>query len=199
MHRVVRRLSAVVPRNATFPTSLSPSGGVTGGRYRPAVALAVGFAPHSGWAIAVVLDGRTVVDRRRIDIAPTSVDRQVFHAAEGCRDAHAIVEAGVREAHEAAVRAIAGFDVATAGVVGLPRDLPDLDRILANHMLLHSAEGDLYRATLAEACAARGWPVTQALAKDLKAEAESWKGAEKPPWQADHRLAAAVALRSVGA
>lgn len=162
------------------------------------MALAVGFAPHSGWAIAVVLDGRTVVDRRRIDIAPRSVDRQVFHAAEGRRDAHAIVERGVHEAHEAAARAIASFDVATAGVVGLPRELPDLDRILVNHMLLHAAEGDLYRATLAEACAARGWPVTQARALDLKAEAESWKGVEKAPWQADHRLAAAIAVRSGG-
>ena len=160
------------------------------------MALAIGFAPHSGWAIAVVIDGHTVVDRQRIDIAPTSVDRQVFHAAEGRRDAHAIVEAGVREAYEAAVRAVAAFDVATAGVVGLPRDLPELDAILVNHMLLHSAEGDLYRATLADACAGRGWPVTQALAKDLKVEAEAWKGASSAPWQADHRLAAAVALRS---
>lgn len=161
--------------------------------------LSIGLAPHSGWAIAVVIDGRTVVDRQRIDIAPMSVHQQLFHAAEGRHDAAAIVERGVAEAHEAAVRALAGFDVATAGVVGVPRDLPPLERILTNHMLLHAAEGDLYRETLAAACAARGWPVLQAAAKDLKAEAESWKGAASAPWQADHRLAAAVALRSVGA
>lgn len=160
--------------------------------------LALGLAPHSGWAIAVVIDGRTVVDRQRIDIAPTSVDRQVFHAAEGRRDAAVLVERGVAEAHEAALRALAAFDVDSAGVVGVPRDLPTLDRILANHMLLHAAEGDLYRETLAAACAARGWPVVQAPAKELEAEAETWKGAASAPWQADHRLAAAIALRSVG-
>jgi len=161
------------------------------------VPLAIGFAPHSGWAIAVVIDGRTVVDRRRIDIAPIGIDRQIFHAAEGRGDAEAMVERGVRLAHEAAARALAEFDeIASAGIVGEPRDLPDLDRILANHMLLHAAEGELYRATLDDACASRGWTVVQAHKKSLAIEAESWKGAAKPPWTADHRLAAAIALRS---
>jgi hypothetical protein len=164
------------------------------------VTLAVGFAPHSGWAIAVVIDGRTVVDRLRIDIAPTGVDRQVFHAAEGRRNAAAVVEKGTISAYAAAARAVATFDdrIATAGIVGDPRDLPGLDAILANHMLLHAAEGELYRAALEDACAARGWPVTCAHKRALKEEAEAWKGAAVAPWQADHRLAAAVALRSVG-
>jgi hypothetical protein len=161
------------------------------------VTLAIGFAPHSGWAIAVIIDGRTVVERQRIDLSPTSVDRQVFHAAEGRDDAASLVKVGVREAHEAAARAIASFDVATAGIVGQPRELPPLPRVLANHMLLHAAEGELYRAVLEDACGARGWAVVQAHAKDLREEAESWKGAAGSPWQADHRLAAAVALRSV--
>jgi hypothetical protein len=161
------------------------------------VTLAVGFAPHTGWSIAVVIDGRTVVDRLRIDIAPSSVDRQVFHAAEGRRDGAAIVERGVAEAHEAARRAVAAFDVASAGIVGLPLELPEVDRILANHRLMHAAEGDLYRVTLADACAARGWPVEWAAAKDLEVEADGWKGAATSPWTKDHRLAAAVALRSV--
>jgi hypothetical protein len=160
------------------------------------MALAVGFAAHTGWAIAVVIDGRAVVDKQRIEIAPRTVDRQVFHAAEGQRDAIAIVERGVAEAHEAAARAVAAFDVASVGIVGLPLELPDVERILANHRLMHAAEGDLYRVTLADACAGRGWPVTNALAKDLAAEIDGWKGAAPSPWTKDHRLAAAVALRS---
>jgi hypothetical protein len=80
----------------------------------------------------------------------------------------------------------------------LPLELPEVDRILANHRLMHAAEGDLYRVTLADACAGRGWPVTNALAKDLAAEIDGWKGAAPSPWTKDHRLAAAVALRSVG-
>lgn len=161
--------------------------------------LAIGFAPHSGWAIAVVIDGRTVVERQRIDIAPIGVERQLFHAAEGRRDAEEFVANGMKLAREAAIRAVAEFDVATAGIVGEPRQLPELDRILANHMLLHAAEGELYRAVLEDACAARGWPVVQAHAKALKEEAGQWNGAAKSPWQADHRLAAAIALRSVRA
>lgn len=160
--------------------------------------LAIGFAAHTGWTIAVVVDDRTVVDRMRLDIAPSSVDRQVFHAAEGRRDGAAIVERGVAEAHDAARRVVDGLDarIASAGIVGLPLELPDVDTILANHRLMHAAEGDLYRVTLADACEARGWSVTHAPAKELEAEIDGWKGAAPSPWTKDHRLAAAAASRS---
>jgi hypothetical protein len=173
---------------------------ITARRYRARVPLAVGFAPHSGWAIAVVIDGRTVVDRRRIEIVGDGEARQLFHAAVGRRDAAAFVEAGTRAVFDGAARALDALDpgVATAGICGSPRNLPALDVILGNHMLLHAAEGDLYRAALEDACAARGWPVVQVHPKALEEEAATWKGAAPAPWQADHRRAAAVALRSVG-
>lgn len=162
--------------------------------------LALGLAPHTGWAIAVVIEGRTVIDKRRIEFRPTSVHGQVFHAAEGKKNAATLVSTGVKEAHAAGTAAIGAFEgISTVGIVGAPRQLPELDRILANHMLLHAAEGELYRAVLEDACTARGWSVVHAHSKALEEEAEGWKGASPSPWQADHRLAAAVALRSVGA
>ena len=157
---------------------------------------AIGFRPHTGWAIAVVIDGKTVVDRQRIDIAPKGMPRDVFHSAVGRKDAAAFVDKATKLAFEAAGRALADFDVTSAGIAAEPRSLPALSRILEVHMLLHAAEGDLYRAALEDACAARGWPLVQLHPKSL--DADAWKGAASSPWQADHRLAAAAALRSVG-
>ena len=157
---------------------------------------ALGLAPHTGWALAVVVEGRAVLDRCRIDFVPAAVDRQVFHAVEGRSDAGAVVEAAVASVADAARRAIARFDVAAAGIVGMPRELPGVEDILRNHRLMHAAEGELYRAALDDACVERGWPVLHALARDLEAEAEGWKGAAGTPWTKEHRLAAAIALRS---
>ena len=158
--------------------------------------LAIGFRPHTGWGIAVVIDGRTVVDRQRIDLAPRGMRADVFHAAVDRKDAAAFVDKATKLAFEAADRALRPFEVASAGIASEPKSLPALSRILQVHMLLHAAEGDLYRAALEDACAARGWRLVQLHPKAL--DADAWKGAASSPWQADHRLAAAAALRSVG-
>nr|MBA2282308.1 hypothetical protein [Acidimicrobiia bacterium] len=114
--------------------------------------------------------------------------------ADGARAAADIALAGL----VAELRA-EGHRPVAAGLVGEPRDLPDADRILANHMLLHSAEGELYRCALTDAAEAIGIPVTcfhpKAVATSGRAGLfAALRKAAGPPFAADHRLAVAVAL-----
>lgn len=185
--------------------------------------LAWGFKPHSGWAVAVLVSGSAagpiVLDRRRVQLCPDELPRQVYHAAEGLPSARAArlvaqVDAAV-EATTAAVLAelvevaqVHGELVAIA-VVGEPRAMPDLEDALANHMMLHTAEGELYRGALDDGAAALGLPVVPAspkrtvddaavaLGTSLDALAARLAGLRAElgaPWQADHKDATAAAL-----
>ena len=103
-------------------------------------------------------------------------------------------------------------DLVAVAVVGRPRDLPDLDAALANHSMLHSAEGELYRGALDDAADALGLPVTAAAPKGTVDEAAAALGITKErlgarlaelrtelgsPWQADHKAATAAALMAL--
>jgi hypothetical protein len=94
-------------------------------------------------------------------------------------------------------------------VLGRPRDLPELSAVLANHSLLHAAEGELYRAALDEAADARGLAVCAVPSKRTVEEAAAGLGTTRDllvarlaalradlgaPWQADHKDATAAAL-----
>jgi len=92
------------------------------------------------------------------------------------------------------------------------RPLPELERILASHPLIHTAEGEFFRKTFSEACAALGIPVTRIREKELEQRAQAvfkksaaalpadLAAAAKhlgPPWSQDQKaaaLAAAVVL-----
>jgi hypothetical protein len=188
--------------------------------------LAWGCKPHSGWAIAVLVGGSAtapiVLDRRRVQLCPDDLPRQAYHAAQALprRRAEALVatvDAAVARMAAAVVEDMAetarrhGNLVAVA-VVGRPRDLPDLDAALANHSMLHSAEGELYRGALDDAADALGLPVTAAAPKGTVDEAAAALGTTKEklgarltelrtelgsPWQADHKAATAAALMAL--
>lgn len=178
--------------------------------------VALGIRPHSGWAVVVAVTGPpdvTLLARRRIEVVAPGDPRQCWHAAQdGGLDPAAAealetrVAAGARAAADAALAAVlaeVGGAVA-AGIVGEPRDLPGGDRILANHSLLHSAEGELYRSVLDDAATALGLTVLNVHPKavPLADHAEllaELKAAAGPPWQADHRLATVVALEALRA
>jgi hypothetical protein len=103
-----------------------------------------------------------------------------------------------------------GRSLAGVGLVAGDRRVPDeLSRILASHALLHAAEGELYERAVIEASSRAGLRVTTLAPKNViddAATAMSMKTADLgtrltaagktvgPPWQKDHREAAAVAL-----
>ena len=180
--------------------------------------VAAGIRDHSGWAVLVVLGGPAdqpgLLDRRRLTLCPEDLPRQAFHAAAACRSGEeaAAVVARVEEAVAAACRrAIGELDPGTAVAVGKgPARLPsELAAILASHQLLHAAEGDLYRRHLAAAAADLGVPVVRYGPKTVLADAAAAVGSAPalldgrlrelgrsvgPPWQQDHRTAAAAAI-----
>jgi hypothetical protein len=187
---------------------------------------AIGIRTHSGWSalVAVAKDGESVkvIDRRRIElISPgTPGSKQPYHFAEKFEypDAEKFISkcfvASERLA-ESAIREVLTdlnsrrYQVAGCAVVmASGRPLPALDKILASHALIHSAEGDFFREALWNACAQLNIAVTGIRERDLEkcAEAAFGKGAAKnsrqiaaggralgPPWTSDQKSAALAA------
>lgn len=188
--------------------------------------LAWGCKPHSGWAIAVLVGGTAVtpvvLDRRRVQLCPDDLPRQVYHAAEGLPRARAAalvakVDAAVATMttavlQELSVAAHARGDLVALALIGRPRDLPELDAALGNHSMLHSAEGELYRGALDDAAEAMGLPVIPAppkrtldeaavvlaISRDtLAAHLTGLRAELGAPWQVDHKDATAAALMAL--
>jgi hypothetical protein len=96
------------------------------------------------------------------------------------------------------------------------RPQPELERILASHPRIHTAEGEFFRKAFSEACEALGIPVTGIREKELAERAQAvfkqhasalpaeLAAAAKhlgPPWSQDQKaaaLAAAVVLGGAG-
>jgi hypothetical protein len=192
---------------------------------------AIGFADHSGWAIAVAIvpAGRwfEVVARERLEIVEPgwalaatafALPRQPYHAvAEQGADRDVIQRtiASSADASEAAIGRLAetiaslGHELRFAGVpIGTARLPESLDAILGSHTLLHAAEGELFREALAEGAARCSLVVSRMPRKEAMSLAAAAAGRATgefdalltafrttlgPPWQADHKLAAAAA------
>jgi hypothetical protein len=188
--------------------------------------LAWGCKPHSGWAIAVLVGGSAadpvVLDRRRVQLCPDDLPRQAYHAAQGLPAARAAALIAEVDAAVAAMTArvvdelaeVAGGHGHLLGlsVVGRPRELPALEVVLANHALLHAAEGELYRGALDDAATERRLAVCVAPSKRTVEEAAAALGTTGDalhsrltalraelgaPWQADHKDATAAALMAL--
>lgn len=193
------------------------------GRTVSLVEVALGFKPHTGWAVAVTIGGDAaapvVFDRQRVTLCPADLPRQVYHHAQGLSPARAVrsvvdVEDAVDITSnlvlgELAERASSHGELVAVGIVGEPREVPDLKQVLASHALLHLAEGELYRSALDEAAHERGLVVSLMSPKRTVEQASVALGVTcdaltatltalrrelGPPWQADHRDAAAAAL-----
>ena len=130
---------------------------------------AIGLRAHSGWAAMVAITGSlnspSVLDRRIIALHNPRVagSKQPYHAAEPLpfKDAekfvsrciestNALADDGLRAAlHDLQKE---GHSVVGCGILlGSGRTLPTLERVLASHALIHSAEGELYRNALIQA------------------------------------------------
>jgi hypothetical protein len=187
---------------------------------------AIGFRAHSGWAAAVAItvpaDAPVVIMRRRIEMRESGAagPSQPYHAAVGLdiREAEQLVKGS---AARAATRAATGLHgmvedlrqlghrvVGSALLLASARPLPPLEKILAAHPLLHTAEGELFRDAVRAACRECGLPITTAKERELfsRAAADLRLPAERierhvaamgkgigPPWRQDQKLAAVAA------
>lgn len=185
---------------------------------------AVGFRGHTGWAAMVAVGGSgrapVVLGRSRFELCDENLPRAVYHAARnldlaGAQRLVRKVELAARRASEWQLQRTVeeleagGYQVVGAGIAAGPRQLEaGLAEILASHPLVHSAEGLLYRETLAAAAELLGLPVTRFLQQDLYEQAAEQIGlsdeslraqltglgrALGPPWRQDQKEAAAAA------
>lgn len=182
---------------------------------------ALGFRAHSGWAAMVVaagtLDAPRVLERRRIVIADPEMrySKQPYHAAAQLPFAKAETMVGhavessrglAMEAMSAAIKTIRsqGHEVTGCGLLlGSGKALPDLERILASHALIHTAEGVLFREALAWAAQECHLPVTPIREKEMDRSAlkglDSLGKAIGPPWTQDEKYATFAALAALQA
>ncbi len=135
---------------------------------------AIGFRVHSGWAavVAVCLDRGlpVVLARQRVHLVETFTYefRQPYHTAEKMLDGQACefisrMQAEARRLAYRAVRELAsrtqeqGVKLTRCGLLlASGRPLPALDKILASHALIHTADGELFREALLHASARCG-------------------------------------------
>jgi hypothetical protein len=190
------------------------------------VRVALGFVPHSGWAAAVgvVLEGDRVrvVARERVELANDPEAKQPYHALEGVPlpDAEPRLRAFERDAGDRAGAGLTrlldglardGHDVAVIGILDSSgRKGTALAEILSSHALIHTADGDHFRAAIAAAAERRGLAVVRVKARGLEDEAARAIGRARetlarevqelgralgPPWGADQKAAALLAWR----
>jgi len=191
---------------------------------------AIGIRVHSSWGALVAVAGDTgapeVIERRRVEI----IDRkkpgamQPYHFAKDLPlgDAEEFIAGSAASATRLASQAMREvFDklrardynlVAAAILLSSGRPLPELEKILAAHPMIHTAEGEFFRQAFRDACASLKIPVTAIRERDLDEHAKSAfrgdggllkkkiAGMGKtlgPPWTTDQKaaaLAAAIAL-----
>jgi hypothetical protein len=178
-----------------------------------AALVAVGGSPQSP----------IVLYREKVELLGEPLPRQPYHAAAEnglSLDEAAELIARVERAATLAARAATESVVAAlkraerrtvgAGLVAASRRIPaGLTGILASHALLHAAEGQLYENALAQGSAGAGLPLITLAPKtifddaarelamnagDLGTALAATGKLAGPPWQKDHREAAAAAL-----
>jgi hypothetical protein len=187
---------------------------------------AVGLRVHSGWAVLVVVslekDEPVVLRRERVQLVKTFSYkfRQPYHTAEKMPIAigREFISRMNAEARRLAHRALqtAQSDLAKAGhrlvhcglLLASGRPLPDLERVLASHALIHTADGELFRDALAHAsekCALHLLRVRERVLLDQASRLFKLSGAAlmsrvkelgRPlgsPWSQDEKSAALVA------
>jgi hypothetical protein len=158
----------------------------------------IALVPHTGWAWLVRVDRDQVEARAKIVALPV-LDAELYHLARDHDGDRARFFAARRDAALAsAIVAVRPHAVgAKAIVLGKQPELPALQKIVASHAMIHTAEGDLWRALFAEACTACGLAVTRAplpAPRDARWLAAAGKrlGA---PWTAELKAAATAARR----
>jgi len=195
---------------------------------------AFGIRVHSGWAVLVCVSGNpaaaSVVDRRRIVIIESAMEgaKQPYHFAESLslEGAERHIEKCAAVSRGLAVQAIHEMldgvtarkyrVLSSAMLLASGRALPSLQKILASHALIHTAEGEFFRNVVREACEHFRIPVMGIRERELdeRANATLGKAAARvrqqinglgktvgSPWTHDEKaaaLAALIALKNAG-
>ncbi|HUJ62333.1 MAG TPA: hypothetical protein VLX92_27690 [Kofleriaceae bacterium] len=162
---------------------------------------AIGLVPHTGWTWLVRVRGGEVIARIELRAVPT-LDAELYHLARDHAGGRAAFLAQRRAAALATTIAALRPTIAGAAhaiVLGKQPVLPAFDAIVGSHAMIHTAEGELWRALFAEACAACGVPATRALAVTANASETRWLAAAGKtlgaPWTQEVRAAALAARR----
>ena len=187
---------------------------------------AIGFRVHSGWAAMVAVsleDGVPVVlQRRKLLLVETFsyTFRQPYHTAEKMPlgDASEFVRGVEIESRELALSGLHALekelDSADYKVRGCAlllasgRKLPEFEKILASHALIHTADGELFREAIRHCCASAKLPLTAIKERELLAAASKRLNKRPeflnrqvatlgkslgPPWTQDEKLATLAA------
>jgi hypothetical protein len=185
---------------------------------------ALGVQMHSGWGVLVAVSENPVeiLDRRRIVTADPKIPgaTQPYHfasqlelpqqqkhlehcASSSSRLASTAIEELVRELAARKYRIVGAAVLLASG-----RSLQTLEKILAAHPLIHTAEGEFFRQAVIRACEELQISVTAIRVRDLDEQAKLafGKNASKlqssiasmgsrigPPWTKDHKTAALAA------
>jgi hypothetical protein len=191
---------------------------------------AIGFQMHSGWGVLVAVSGAPqaieILARRRIVTADPDMPGaiQPYHYAMNLQLPEKHIANCAAVSTRLAVAAIGDLVtelnarhyrvVGSAVLLASGRSLPPLEKILAAHPLIHTAEGEFFRHTVTQACEELQISVTAIKQRDLDERAKaafgkvasevqgSIEGLGKtigPPWTKDHKtatLAAALILAS---
>ena len=187
---------------------------------------AVGFRVHSGWAamVAVTVEkgAPRVLARQRVHLVETFIYkfRQPYHTAERMPlgDAEKFISRMKGEAEYLAKDAIGGLqaDLEKQGIeldrcavlLASGRSLPELEKILASHAMIHTADVELFREALSRAAERSELEVVGIKERELPEEAKNVLGAQlaallrrvtglgKPfgsPWSQDEKFATLAA------
>lgn len=191
---------------------------------------ALGFRVHSGWTslVAVALEGKepVVLARQRPHLVETFsyTFRQPYHTAKKMplEDAREFVAKVRAEARRLALRFIraAESDVNQQGcklmrsslLLASGRELPELEKILASHAMIHTADGELFREAIVHACEkcklrmtlikerevlSRASSCLRAKENDLSRQVRTLGKTLGPPWSQDEKLASLAAWLSL--
>ena len=187
---------------------------------------ALGFRAHSGWAAAVALAGSPrspeVIDRRRISLIETGSPGgvQPYHVARtmDLLKADEFIKSVIVAIDRSALLAVSTFAEAIGGknhkisccgiVLASGRALPSLEATLRSHAMVHTAEGELYRAAIGRAAKNLNWRCARVPERDLSKLAAKHLRIPEPklksritemgrgqgsPWSADEKCATLVA------
>lgn len=167
----------------------------------------VGVSDHGGWAVFVTVGPEgTPLDRRRVELVDDALPA-IPHHHEGqmlpVDDAVALVERVRASAEAHAARALDDLarDVPHVAAIALracPALPPTVAECLKDYRARNVADWVMYRRALASAAQARGWPVHWYEAKTVLALPTSVsRKTVGAPWNADHKLAMALATAAV--
>jgi hypothetical protein len=186
---------------------------------------ALGFRMHSGWGavVAVSNEGKfEVVDRRHIVLTKSRDPalKQPYHHVESfeLKAAGEYLAKCSATSGQLALTAVREILVeladrkyqvrASAILAASGRTLPSLEKVLASHPLIHTAEGEFFRAIVHKACEEAGLAVVRLRERELEEDIEKSFGSKAnhlkqcvsglgkhlgPPWTQDEKFAALAA------